>query len=155
LPEGELLDRGEDSERTEGLPLCQAHHSKNLGSEEYSENFAWHPDAGRAYREYGEWKRQALHMEAITGKKYTVPSPFEEMSREHARLREEGERYHSGTPELDEYYREEMRNKATAYLAEHPEEKKPKTKPHPRFNPSLKKNWYDEFFRKQEKKKVL
>lgn len=149
LPEGELLDQGEDSERTEGLPLCAKHHTRNLGDEEYSDDFAFHTDAGRAYQQYGEWKRQALHMETITGKKYTVPSPFAQMSQEHARLRQEGERYHNGTPELDEYYRQEIRNKTTAYLAESGE-KKPQTTPHPRYDPSKKVNWYDEFFKPEE-----
>ena len=141
--EGNQLERGDDPERSEGMPLCEPHHVRNLGDEEYSDEFAFHPDAGRAYKQYREWKQQAQHMEAITGKKSNVPSPFQEMSAEHGRKREAGERYHSGTDELDAYYKQEMTDKATRYLAEHPEEKKPDTVPHPRYDPKKKKNWYD------------
>ena len=32
------------------------------------------------------------------------------------------------------------------YFSEHPEDKKPDTKPHPRFDPKKKKKWYDGLF---------
>ena len=148
-PEGTDLAKGNDSERAAGMGLCQNHHVKNAGDEEFSYWSSMHPDAGEAYKNYGEWKRQNLHMRAITGaasKGIPRQSPFEEMVAEHHRKQKAGERYHTGTPEIDEYYKQKMTDKATVYLAEHPEDKKPDTKTHPRFDPKRKKHWYDGLF---------
>lgn len=148
IPEGTALASGDDPEHAIGLPLCEQHHVRNTGSEEYSDNFAFHPDAGEAYREYREWKQQNEHMKAITGirsKKIPRQSPFEDMVDEHHRMQKAGERYHSGTPELDDYYIQKMQDKATKYLLTHPGEKKPDTTPNPRYDPKKKKNWWDIF----------
>ena len=150
VPEGTLLAEGKDSEHCiVPMPLCQQHHTRNLGDEEYSEDFSFHPDAGQAYKDYRNWKQENLHMQAITGKisgKIPRQSPFEDMVDEHHKKQKLDERYHAGTPELDDYYIEKMRNKATVYQAEHPHDKKPETKPNPRFDPSKKKHWYDNTF---------
>lgn len=149
IPEGTLLLRGEDSEHAIGLPLCERHHVRNTGDEEYSKDFSFHPDAGEAYKQYHEWKQQQLHMESITGKRNKkVPrqSPFEDMVDEHHRKQKLGERYHAGTDELDQHYIDKMRNKGVIYQAEHPEDRKPETSPNPRFDPKKKKHWYDGLF---------
>ena len=148
VPEGTALAEGRDSEHEAGLPLCEQHHVRNMGKEEYSWDFSFHPDAGEAYKDYREWKRQNLHMQEITGirsKKIPRQSPFEDMVDEHHRKRDAGERYHSGTPELDDHYTQKMTDKATRYSLEHPEDKKPDTAPHPRFDPKKKKHWWDIF----------
>lgn len=148
-PEGTVLFNGEDPERGVGLPLCARHHVRNVGSEPYSDDFAFHPDTGEAYKNYKEWKRQNLHMQKIIGKvshKIPHPSPFEEMVEEHHRLRDAGERYHAGDPGMDEHLTEKMRQKAVVYQAKHPWDKKPDTKGHPRYDPKKKKKWYDGLF---------
>ena len=141
---------GKDSERAIGLPLCSRHHVKNVGDEEYSDDFSFHPDAGRAYKEYAEWKRQNLHMQSITGKinrKIPRQSPFEDMVDEHHRIQKAGGRYQAGSPELEDWYIQHMRDLATRYLAEHPEDSKPRTVSHPRYDPTKrKKHWYDRLF---------
>jgi hypothetical protein len=145
-PEGIALAQGKDSEHEVGMPLCENHHVRNLNDEEHSRDFSFHPDAGRAYKAYGEWKQQNKHLQEITGKKdRRMPrqSPFEDMVDEHHEKQMKGERYHSGTPEIDDYYTQKMRDKATKYLAEHPEEKKPDTSPNPRYDPKKKKHWWD------------
>lgn len=147
LPEGELLARGEDSERAVGMGLCSRHHVKNVGEEEWNYTSSMHPDTGQAYRQYGEWKRQNQHMQAITGrrdKNIPRPSPFVEMSQEHHKSRERGERYVLGDEAVDQHYLEKMTELATRYLAQHPEEKKPRMKHHPKFDPSLRKHWSDD-----------
>lgn len=147
-PEGTVLARGADPERGIALPLCERHHVRNLGDEAYSNDFAFHPDAGEAYKKYHEWKRQNIHMQDITGKisrKIPHPSPFEEMVEEHHRLRDLGELYHAGDPGMDEYLTDKMRNKGVIYQAKMGD-KKPQTKQHPRFDPQKKKHWYDGIF---------
>jgi hypothetical protein len=146
VPEGTDLAQGNDSEHAVGMPLCERHHVRNLGDEEYSDDFSFHPDAGQAYKDYRNWKLENQHMQAITGKhsgKIPRQSPFQDMVDEHHRKQKAGERYHNGTPELEDYYTQKMRDKATKYLAEHPEEKKPDTKPNPRYDRSRKKHWYN------------
>ena len=149
-PEGTALMDGEDPERAIGLPLCKWHHVKNVGEEEYSDDFSFHPDAGRAYKDYAEWKRQNLHMQAITGKisrKTPRQSPFEDMVDEHHRIQKAGGRYQAGSPELEDWYIQHTRDLATRYLAEHPEDSKPRTVSHPRYDPTKrKKHWYDRLF---------
>jgi hypothetical protein len=146
VPEGKQLAEGDDPEYSIGMPLCEEHHTRNLGSDEHTQDFSFHPDMGRAYRKYREWKQRKQHMEALTGRRFTEPSPFEEAAKEHARKRENGDRYHAGTEEIDRHYLEKMQNKATAYIAEHPEEKRKKRKPHPQSDPTKKKRWYDGLF---------
>ena len=149
VPEGTALAEGKDSEHEIGMPLCEYHHVRNTGEEEYSRDFSFHPDAGHAYRLYGEWKRQNAHMREITGigsKKIPRQSPFEDMVDEHHRKQKLRERYHAGTSELDDYYTQKMRDKATIYLAKNSQDKKPNTAPNPRYDKSRKKNWYDGIF---------
>jgi hypothetical protein len=62
---------------------------------------------------------------------------------DHHRKQKRGERYQAGAPELEDWYIQHMTDLATSYLAEHPEDGKPQTKCHPRYDPKRKKHWYD------------
>lgn len=149
VPEGGVLFEGGEPEHEVGMPLCARHHVKNIGTTEYSKDFSFHPDAGEAYKEYHDWKMENAHLGEITGKrsrKIPRQSPFADMADEHRKKQAKGERYHSGTPELDDYYTQKMRDKATRYLAEHPDDPKPMTSDNPRTDRSRKKHWYDGLF---------
>jgi len=155
IPEGTDLSKGNDSEHAIGLPLCEQHHVRNIGDEEYSEDFSFHPDAGYAYRHYHTYKMAVGHFREITGfKDSNVPfqSPFQDMVDEHHRKQAKGERYHAGTPELDEFYIRKMKIKLHRYLLEHPEDRKPDTTPNPRYNPRKKRHWYSNFFDGKDEK---
>jgi hypothetical protein len=120
-PEGWTKVHGGNPDETIGMPLCNNHHVKNHGTEEYSEDFAYHTDIASAYDNYSEWKRQHGHMEVTLGRRIPrseMPSPFEEVVGEHKRLASEGVRYHNGTPEQDRYYEEDIRTEMCMYNAE-------------------------------------
>jgi len=142
IPEGILLDEGEDSERSVGLPLCRNHHVKNLGSVEFEERSSMHPDTAIAYQEYGDWKQRTSHLRAITGIKSDEPSPFVTMSRRHREHRDNGDRYHTGTEATDQYYIDHMKELECRYIAE-TGKKRPKTKPHADYDPTKKKKWFN------------
>ena len=143
IPEGEILIRGGDPERNTGLPLCKRHHVRGSSDEEHNPDFCFHPDIGDAYGRYGEWKSQQTHLRDIGERKsidYST-SPFAEVNEEHRKMSERGERYVAGTPEVDQYYEDKMRIKATRYVIENQDDKKPDTAPHPKTDKSRKKGW--------------
>jgi len=144
VPEGWTLEHtGGDPEQNMGLPLCK-HHHVGEDAEEFSRDFSFHPDIGNAYSDYGEWKKQTEHMESITGKKQTKkdnPSPFDVAAQEHRDKTSRGERYWAGDENVDQHYKDKMRERVDIYTATHPEDKKPDTKPHPRH--TKKKHWTD------------
>lgn len=152
IPEGWVLDRGGDPEHEVGLPLCRRHHSRNSGDEEWGFGSSFHPDIGEAFREYGDWKQQEQHMAEIADRPIDYSnSPFAEAVREHRAMSEEGERYWTGTEEIDKYYEEKMREKAVRHIAENPDDPKPKTQPSPKMDRSKRpKRWYDFFFEEDE-----
>ena len=118
-PEGWTKDRGGDPDHNVGMGLCENHHVRNRGTEEYSDDFSFHPDIGSAYQSYREWKLQQQHLNSINGKRtidYST-SPFTEVSAKHREMSANDERYWSGTEELDDYYEQKMRDKATRYIA--------------------------------------
>lgn len=143
--ETEQLLNGQDPEHSVGLPACEDHHVRNTGEDLGEPNSSFHPDMGHAYGHYKEWKSNEEHMNAITGKRsidYST-SPFADASKEHAIKAQHGERYINGDDGTDAYYEQKMRNKATLYLAQHPDEKKPQTKPHPKTDRSKAKKWWN------------
>ena len=143
--EREQLMRGDDPEHSIGVPLCEPHHVRNTGEDLGEPDSSFHPDMGFAYRSYKEWKANEEHMKSITGRRLTNygTSPFAETAKEHGKIARDGQRYINGDWATDEHYKQKMTDKATKYLAEHPEEKKPNTKPHPETDPTKKeKKWY-------------
>ena len=65
-------------------------------------------------------------MQVISGQKLSYDgSPFNDVSREHKEKIMKGERYWNGSQEIDNYYIQKMRDKATRYIAEHPNDPKP------------------------------
>ena len=145
IPESTTLAQGGNPEENVGMPLCEEHHVRNLESEEHSDNSSFHPDIGYAYRDYSFWKGEKDRF----GVKTAGPSPFQEVAREHRKMADKGKRTHSGTVEIDHYYKEKMRSKALIYNAT-TGEKKPRTKQHPKTDRSKRKNWYDEYFERGE-----
>ena len=118
-PDGWTRDRGGNPDYNVGMPLCERHHVRNFGEEEHSDDFVFHPDMAYAYQAYHEWKQQKQHMEEITGKKVSRDtSPFSKAVTEHRKKSAKDERYWGGTDEIDDYYEDKMRNKATKYIAE-------------------------------------
>jgi hypothetical protein len=117
-PEGWTATRGGNPDEEDGLVLCQSHHVKNPSNEEHTKDFSFHPDMAQAYKNYGEWKRQFNHLELIKERrldKKDYPSPFDDAVALHREKAQRGERYHAGTPEIDEYYREISKEKALKY----------------------------------------
>lgn len=118
-PQGVTLQTGGNPDESEALVLCESHHVRNTSDKEHSVDFSFHPDMGYAYKSYGEWKNSVTHLESITGRKITnIPSPFEETAREHKLKAQKCERYHAGTPEIDEYYRQKSSDGAVRHIAE-------------------------------------
>lgn len=148
IGESDTLARGDDPHENIGLPLCEFHHVRNLNEEEHSYDFAFHPDMGKAYDNYREWKQREEHMNSITGRRRIryENSPFAHAHRGHLEKIARGERYMAGTPEIDEYYRDKMLSKATMYNAEKGI-KKPQHKPHKNYDPKKKTHWSDRFFK--------
>jgi hypothetical protein len=144
IPEGWLLQHGIDPEDSIGLPLCVFHHVKNEGDEPWDFTSSFHPDIAQAYSHYKGWKERAVQ-ERYLGLP-VEPSPFQDALREHRRKEEQGERYWSGTDEMDMFYLDLMSSKAIEYLTAHPDDPKPDTKDNPYYNPDKKKHWYDGFF---------
>lgn len=145
--EAETLLAGDNPEENVGLPLCQNHHVRNTSDSEHTREFSFHPDMGFAYQDYSEWKKNEEHMNSITGRRkldYST-SPFADAAREHKVKAERGERYIAGTEEIDEHYRQKMLLKATRAFIETGEAKK-QYKPHPKYDPSLKRHWSDGLF---------
>lgn len=118
IPDGWIRDRGGDPEHNVGMPLCENHHVRNFNEEEYSYDSSFHPDIAQAYKNYHEWKIQHQQMEKIAGHRLQRQSPFQEAEKEHRRKSARDERYWSSTEEMDRYYEEKMRDKATTYIAE-------------------------------------
>lgn len=144
-PEGWLLEQGDDPEFTYGLPLCKFHHEnyqdQTMEPEEHSRNFSFHPDMGKAFADYKAYKERVLAL----GKRHAGPSPFQEEVTEHRKKAKQGERYWAGTPEIDSYYTQKMRDQATRYGAltgEKPSDRKG----HPYTNKARKRHWWDDFF---------
>lgn len=126
IPERWTKAQGKDPDDNIGLPLCDRHHVKNTSDEEHSWEFSFHPDIGKAYQQYSEWKRQKQHMDSIRGRRsYRRDSPFDEVINEHEEKVRRKERYWAGTPEIDRYYEEKMRDMAASYVAR-TGDKKPK-----------------------------
>lgn len=125
IPDGWTRDRGGDPDENVGMGLCQEHHVRNFSEEEHSDGFSFHPDMARAYKDYREWKLQHQQMERIAGHRTPRDSPFDEAVQDHREKSKKGERYWAGTPELDAYYEQKMRDMATKHIAENPEDKKP------------------------------
>lgn len=144
--EAETLLRGGDPEQNVALPACQNHHVRNTNDVLGEPDASFHPDIAQAYKSYKEWKANDSHMRSINGRKtvdYST-SPFAEVGKDHKQKAQRGERYIAGDGGTDIYYENKMREKATRYLAEHPDEHKPNAKPHPKTDPSKKpKKWYD------------
>jgi hypothetical protein len=147
IPESQQLANGEDPEHSMGMPLCQSHHVRNKGEEEHSKGFGFHPDIAGAYDKYGEWKQQAQHMKSISERRSIDygTSPFAEVQHDHHEKAERGERFWGGTPEIDDFYVDKMETMGTRYLAEHPEDPKPKTKQHVKTEIIKRKHWYNIF----------
>jgi len=142
--ERDQLEAGEDPEHSIALPLCIEHHVRNTGEDLGEPDASFHPDMGHAYKNYKEWKRQSQHMNSITGRRsidYST-SPFADAARGHSEALRNGERYINGDERTDEYYIEKMRNKAVIYEAE-TGNKKPNTKPHPKYRRMKKGKWYN------------
>lgn len=116
-PDGWTRDRGGDPDNNVGMSLCENHHVRNYNDEPYSDNSSFHPDMAKAYKSYHEWKMQTQHMESITGKRPPRNSPFDEAASEHRVMSKKGERYWSSTQEMDDYYEQKMRDKATSYIS--------------------------------------
>ena len=141
--EAETLEAGDDPNDNVGLALCQNHHVLNTSGEEHSYDFSFHPDIGEAYTDYQEWKRQAEHMASITGKAIDYStSPFAEVGKRHQEMVKDGERYIAGDENIDEYYNDKMRVKASMYATESGEVK-PQAKEHLKTDKSKKKHWWD------------
>lgn len=136
IPESTTLARGDDPERNVGMPLCEEHHVRNLEGEPHDNDSSFHPDYGYAYKGYHFWKTQKDRF----GKRAAGKSPFQEVAEEHKRKAEKGERSHTGTDEIDQYYIDKMRNKATKYNAV-TGKKKPRTAQHPKTDRS--KKWWN------------
>lgn len=145
IGESETLLKGLDPEQNTGLPLCVDHHVRNRGEDLGEPDSSFHPDMGQAYKSYREWRQNTKHMNAISGRRtidYST-SPFADAARSHKENILHGERYINGDDETDQYYIDKMVNKAVIYQAEHPEDRKPKTKPHKDTDPTKKeKRWY-------------
>jgi hypothetical protein len=117
IPDGWTRDRGGDPDNNVGMSLCENHHVRNYNDEPYSYDSSFHPDMAQAYKEYHEWKMQHQHMEEITGHRIPRDSPFDEAAKEHRVKSKKGERYWSSTEEMDQYYEQKMRDKATSYIS--------------------------------------
>lgn len=151
LPEGWQLDHGLDPEHSTGLPLCRHHHmnfeENTYTPEEHSKDFSFHPDMGKARKDYHIWKelKQRLLGLAITGASTPVipPDPFTKAVRGHRELTNKGERFWAGTEEIDNFYRDKMETLAAMYVAQ-TNDKRPGTAPHPHYDPKKKSHWYDE-----------
>jgi hypothetical protein len=142
--ERDQLYRGDDPEHSVALPLCQNHHVRNIGEVLGEFDSSFHPDMGHAYQSYKEWKQNAEHMKAISGKSIDYStSPFADAAKGHKQALQNGERYINGDERTDEYYIEKMTAMAVLYLARHPELTKPTTKPHPLYDSSKKKHWWN------------
>ena len=90
-------------------------------------------------------KQNDAHMRSINGKRvidYST-SPFADAARGHREAIRSGERYINGDERTDEYYIEKMQNLVMLYIARHPDEYPPDTKPHPLYDSSKKKHWYN------------
>lgn len=144
--EAETLLKGGDPERNTGLPLCESHHVRNTSEEaEWQEDFSFHPDVGRAYHLYSDWKQAEKHLNSIAGKStmdYST-SPFADVSREHRKMAEEGERYIAGDEVIDQYYEDKMKRKAVVYNARNGITK-PITKQHPLTDRNKRTDWKHE-----------
>jgi hypothetical protein len=145
--EREQLSNGEDPEHSLAVPLCQNHHVRNIGEDLGDPNSSFHPDMGHAYTGYRDWKQHELHMMSIQDRMSVnyKTSPFADAARGHTQKIEQGERYINGDERTDEYYMEKMSALMMLYLADHPEEHKPNTKPHPQSDFHKKKHWWNIF----------
>jgi hypothetical protein len=152
-PESKLLHDGEDPERATGMPLCIKHHVKGEEGIIYDAHTSFHPDVGKAYKSYHEWKQAQLHMNEIGGRRRSTDystSPFADVAKEHAQKARRGERICNGDEGSDQHFREKMKAKASTYSTLHPEDSKPRTKAHPQYAPEKKKHWWDAFFGKED-----
>lgn len=157
LPEGWQLERGLDPEHSTGLPLCKHHHmnyeDRTFEPTEHTRNFSFHPDMGKAFKDYKYYKETQIRVYHNLGRgaARSLKSPFEEASEEHREKARRGERYWAGTEDIDRYYREKMEAKAFMYSTQ-TGDKKPDTSPHPYADSQRKKHWYDGLFIRDEKK---
>lgn len=120
-PEGVTKARGGNPDETRALVLCENHHVRNTTDNMFEENGSFHPDVGNCYQNYGSWKNRKDHLESISGKRMSrtdMPSPFDEMAKDHASRARRGERYHSGDDRTDGYYERLSEENATRYNTE-------------------------------------
>jgi len=111
-------------------------------------DFVFHPEMADAYAHYRAYKEELAKLVRTYGEdgKHMITSPFQDASQQHHEMTAGGERYWASPEEVDQYYIEKMETLAMRYLAEHPEDPKPDTADHPRYNPDNKKHWYDGLF---------
>lgn len=145
IPEGWLLDHGEEPEHSTGMPLCTHHHVKFDGDEEWNYYSSMHPEIAWAYSQYRDWKMRASHQKEIG----LVPekNPFQEMVEEHRKHTQLDERYWSTSPEMDQYYIDKMTMLAWQYVTNNPEDKRPDTKDHWKHDPEKSRRWTNGFYK--------
>jgi hypothetical protein len=143
MPESWQLEHGLDPEHSTGLPLCQHHHAnfteQTYTPEEHSKHFSFHPDMGKARKDYGQWKQQRQQTPD-----FKEPDPFAKTANGHRELSKKGKRFWAGTDDVDNFYREKMETKAVRYVAQ-TKDKFPQTPPHSHHEPEKKQKWYDEY----------
>lgn len=144
IGEAETLLSGENPNDNVALPVCQDHHVRNEGEILGEPDASFHPDMAQAYKDYKEWKQRAQHMADIMGKR-TIDysdSPFAQTARGHREMVHNGERYISGDEGTDQYYIDKMLAMAVRYLAENPDDPKPRVKAHPETDYTKRKRWW-------------
>lgn len=141
--EAETLYSGENPNDNVALPLCEDHHVRNDSDVLGEPDASFHPDMAGAYKGYKEWKTNALHMAAISGKR-TIDysqSPFAQTAKEHREMTKNGERYIAGDEGTDNYYIGKMLSMAVKYIAE-TGDAKPRAKAHPETDHTKRKRWW-------------
>lgn len=152
LPEGWQLTHGLDPEHSTGLPLCKHHHMNfdehTLEPVPHTKHFSFHPDMGKAFSDYKYFREEQIRVLRTlgTGAARSLKDPFRITAEGHREQAGRGERYWSGTEEIDKYYFEKMAAKAFIYVTQTGDHR-PDTSPHPRSNGGA-RHWYDEYFGK-------
>jgi len=139
VPEGKTKYEGGNPDENVAMVVCERHHVKNSGDEPHSKEFCFHPDIAQAFDSYHSWKKHQQIMDNLKDKKIKkrkLPSPFQEVAKQHRWKIVRGERYVAGSEEIDQHYLDKMRNKATrhnvVFSAEKPiVKRKRKHKPKP------------------------
>lgn len=112
VPESWQLAHGMEPNNSVGLPACKNHHTGGNG-DAFTGNFSFHPDMGQAYRDYRAGDKEA----------------FQKAAHKHHLASARGEVFWNS--DADGYYLDKMTQKAVEYQIAHPEDPKPRVKPHP------------------------